>query len=128
MTTDNALMNRKTRIRSGITTADVSDPTTSSNFIETKGCSYVEITVNGLSGIQECTIRTFFYETVNNSGSKLNYVSRGAALALSLEKGNTCNIPGVNGRPVYIKLEALTSGATVNIDLAPGRVPPGLNV
>lgn len=128
MTTDNALTNRKARIRTGLTVADSSDPTTASTFIETKGCSYIELNINGLTGGQSCKIRPFFLETVNNSGTKLNYVSRGAEISLSLTIGDTCNIPGVNGRPIYIKLTEVLGGATVNIDLAPGRVPPGLNV
>lgn len=128
MTTDNALMNRKNRIRPNITSADVSDPTVGSTFADTKGCSYVEINVNGLTGVQICKIRPFFYENVNNSGSKVNYVSCGAEMTLSLTSGDTCNVPGVNGRPVFIKVTELTGGATVNIDLAPGRVPPGLNI
>lgn len=128
MTTDNSLVNRKNRIRSSITVADSSDPTVNSTYANTKGCSYIEVSINGLSGLQICKIRPFFYETVNNSGTILNYVSRGAELTLSLAYGDTCNIPGVNGRPVYIKVTELTSGATVNIDLAPGRVPPGFNI
>lgn len=128
MSTDNALINRKTRIRSALTLADSSDPTTSSTFTNTKGCSYVEVNVSGLTGVQVCKIRPFFYEIVDNSGTKVNYVSRGAEITLSLTAGDTCNIPGVNGRGIYIKVTDLTSGATVNIDLAPGRVPPGLNV
>lgn len=128
MTTDNALMNRKVRIRSAITAADASDPTVASTFLETKGCSYIEINVNGLTGSQVCTVRSFFYETVDSSGTKVNYVSRGAEFNLSLPLGDTFNLPGVNGRPVYIKVESLTSGANINIDVAPGRVPPGLNV
>lgn len=128
MSTDNALMNRKMRIRSGITVADATDPTTGSTFVSTKGCSYVEVNINGLDTGQTCKIRPYFYETVDNAGTKVNYVSRGAELTLSLAAGDTCNIPGVNGRGIYIKVTDLTTGATVNIDLAPGRVPPGLNV
>lgn len=128
MTTDNSLMNRKKRVRTAITTADATDPLITANFLNTKGCSYIELTVNGLTGSQEATIRLFFLEKVDNSGTTLTYVSRGAALTLSLDAGETCNIPGVNGRPVFIKVEALTAGANINIDAAPGSVPPGLNV
>lgn len=128
MTTDNALQNRKVRIRSALTVADASDPTIASTFLETKGCSYIEINVNGLTGSQVCSVRPFFYETVDNAGTKVNYLSRAAEFTLSLNLGDTFNLPGVNGRPVYIKVETLTAGSTINIDVAPGRVPPGLNV
>ncbi|MGD9580681.1 MAG: hypothetical protein AB7V50_04870 [Vampirovibrionia bacterium] len=128
MTTDNALINRKQRFRSAITAADSSDPTVASTFITTKGCSYIEININGLSSSQTCTVRPFFFETVDNSGAMINYISRGAEFSLSLTSGDTFNLPGVNGRPVYIKVESLTAGSNINIDVACGRVPPGLNV
>lgn len=128
MTIDNSLMNRKTRVRSSVTIADVADPLVSADFLNTKGCSYLELTINGLTGLEEVTIRPFFLETVNNSGTSETYVSRGASIALSKDNGETCNIPGVNGRPVFIKVDSLTGGANINIDAAPGRVPPGLNV
>lgn len=128
MTTDYALINRKARVRSGVTTADATDPTTSSTYTNTKGCSYIEININGLTGLQVCKIRPYFYEIVDNSGTQINYISFGAEIETSLEKGVTCNIPGVNGRPVYIKVTELTAGSTVDIDIAPGRVPPGLNI
>lgn len=128
MTTDNALVNRKSRIRASITAVDSVDPTVASTFVETKGCSYIEINVNGLTASQSCSVRPFFYETVDNAGTKVNYISRGAQFTLSLALGDTFNLPGVNGRPVYIKVETLTAGSTINIDVAPGRVPPGLNV
>jgi cell wall assembly regulator SMI1 len=127
MTTDNALMNRKTRVRSSITSADTSEPAMISNFTQTKGCSYVELSLNGLTGAQISKIRPLFYEIVNNAGTMINYVSHGAEIQLSLTDGDTCNIPGVNGRPIYIKVTEITAGATINIDLAPGRVPPGIN-
>lgn len=128
MTTDNALMNRKMRVRTEISEADASDPTIESIFTDTKGCSYTEINVNGLTGLQVCTIRPFFYETVLTNSATINYVSRGAEITLSLANGDTCNIPGVNGRPIFVNVTDLTTGAVVNIDLAPGRVPPGLNI
>jgi hypothetical protein len=128
MTTDYALINRKVRIRTNITTADSSAPGCEDDFVLTKGCSYIEVNVNGLSGSEKAKIRPYFLETVDNSVSMENYVSCGAELELSLTNGNTCNISGVNGRPVYIMVTELTGGASINIDLAPGRVPPGLNI
>lgn len=128
MTTTNALTNRKARIRADITAADGTDPTTASTFIETKGCSYVELNVAGLTGVEVCKVRPYFLENVDNGGTAVKYVSCGSEITLSLAAGTTCNIAGVNGRPVFIKVTELTAAATVSIDLGAGRVPPGMNV
>ncbi|MEW5971569.1 MAG: hypothetical protein AB1706_17095 [Pseudomonadota bacterium] len=122
--------NAKLRIRTAVASADVADPTTSSTFSPTQGSSYVEISVNFNSSATACTIQPWFKEdnVTDGSGNAVTaYVSSGATIDLTKTSGSTVIIPGVNGRKLYIKVTSITGAGSIDIDLAPSRIGPGVN-
>jgi hypothetical protein len=120
--------NNYIRHRASVNAADGADPATTDDsiFVDCGGAWYAKVFVQGLTGVQAITVRPVFLvkprTSAGDDSAVANYIQLGEPITLSLALGNIFTVYDVFGDLMYIKVDAITAGATVNIYAAKGDV------